>query len=260
MRLSNKQSLPRSQMSRSIALFGTLQSSSLGELFNLLHQCVSLQFSSLRIEKASVVRDGTTKAQPLPARSFTDFIGRCALRSIECEILNGEGKLRVFMSVPPAMRQLTLSASTDDPASKIFREIAFGLAAEGSLGYGYEFLSQSQQNPVLLASGITQAGTDSFDERNAEKDQRWFYERVVGYGADRARRFLDAGMIRTVFPVNYLNASHANAQIGSRTLVQEIDRLKIGTHSEFGSGQIIWTIDASKTMSAESELSRFCIA
>jgi hypothetical protein len=184
----------------------------------------------------------------------------CAYRTIEGTLSDGGYEGGFFLSDPPAFRMLVLFAPLESDIAKSLFDQARLISAHGELGYGYQFLADTDSSPVFRSAGITESRTDGPDSPEAKRDKLWFCERTIGFGPDRIRRFIDSGMIRSIFPVNYLNSSHLEIRIGPKSLVEMIQYLHLGSVEPIGRRNFVWTIDANLIQEAQRSLSAYCIS
>lgn len=117
--------------------------------------------------------------------------------------------------------------------------------------YGYVISRPLLQGPVFFAHGVVAGLGYSSDEWDqAEKITRWSDE-LRG-----ERRYSHDGLLRDVFPVNFLSVAHLQAPVGDQTLAEWIADGSRGLLAEIGGGLSSWTLNPEQIPDVRDELVR----
>lgn len=228
---------------RCLALFDWSQSI---DSFDLLRLGVDWFRSMSDLGPTFLMSTSTTKPRKISEQKLTKmFIAREAFHSIEIYPRGPDDFRRYFCL---SERESGSCALTITLPAEVFEAEKAGeflrkLAELGDLGYCTVFTQEDQSSPSFYACGIThgEIRTDE-DAEIARRNSIWFMERLsMGGNAPKMRHM--SGLLRDVYELNVLNASHEQAVVDGQDLVAWISESRIrGTLVRISRHNMLWSV------------------
>jgi hypothetical protein len=215
--------------------------------------------NALRLYDATAMHRGWPKPKKVKAfEHLEDLGGLEELVTLEFKFSSGlDSKLsgQVLTSGPAAVASVYVAQVSKGSAELLVDRLVARIASIAAPGYGYAEQCPASIDPFLHVLGITSGFPQSEEEnREAEKDEIWFSERVLGWGKERIRRFRDSGMLRDVYTYNILNELHLSYCIEGSSLRSVIQKEGWGTLKPLPGLTWAWSLDEAEVVQARSAL------
>lgn len=186
-----------------------------------------------------------------------DVIGTLGIvrLSVGCTNEMSDWEMEAHLSPKLSMFSAGCVPSLVGGAANVIRDNARELIALSGCRYAWMLRQRMRYSPGAYAYGMTVHVDDDPRQEDSRKNI-WCWEPKH----DRLRPKLDAGILRDIFPENYLSRPHLDARLGqTRTTLKdwiEADPANRGTLERFGDILTKWTPPVEKIPQIREELYR----